>query len=168
MEFPPDWEVMAADDFTTARPRNAGLCSMELLAQVRPNGRILDHYRVSLGGSRILDVNCRLAELLLCPATAELWFKYSVWPRDVDIKRNMSTSAWSDVYNLLASKRASVVDGENQLIPSDRLLEDIKEAGNMAAMRFAVVAGEDAKMQLQLQCLPGSANTLMGKPLLRG
>ena len=43
MEFPPDWEVMAADDFTTARPRNAGLCSMELLAQVRPNGRILDH-----------------------------------------------------------------------------------------------------------------------------
>ena len=86
MEFPPDWEVMAADDFTTARPRNAGLCSMELLAQVRPNGRILDHYRVSLGGSRILDVNCRLAELLLCPATAELWFKYSVWPRDVDIK----------------------------------------------------------------------------------
>ena len=86
----------------------------------------------------------------------------------MDIKRNMSTSAWSDVYNLLASKRASVVDGENQLIPSDRLLEDIKEAGNMAAMRFAVVAGEDAKMQLQLQCLPGSANTLMGKPLLRG
>ena len=80
----------------------------------------------------------------------------------MDIKRNMSTSAWSDVYDLLASKRASVVDGENQLIPSDRLLEDIKEAGNMAAVRFAVVAGEDAKMQLQLQCLPGSANTLMG------
>ena len=141
---------------------------MELLAQVRPNGRILDHYRVSLGGSRILDVNCRLAELFLCLATAELRFKYSVWPRDVDIKRNMLTSAWSDVYDLLASKRASVVDGENQLIPSDRLLEDIKEAGNMAAVRFAVVAGEDAKMQLQLQCLPGSANTLMGKPLLRG
>ena len=114
------------------------------------------------------DVNCRLAELLLCPATAELRFKYSVWPRDVDIKRNMSTSAWSDVYDLLASKRASVVDGENQLIPSDRLLEDIKEAGNMAAVPFAVVAGEDAKMQLQLQCLPGSANTLIGKPLLRG
>ena len=168
MEFPPDWEVMAADDFTTARPRNAGLCGMELLAQVRPNGRILDHYRVSLGGSRILDVNCRLAELLLCPATAELQFKYSVWPRDVDIKRNMLTSAWSDVYDLLASKRASVVDGENQLIPSDRLLEDIKEAGNMAAVRVAVVAGEDATMQLQLQCLPGSANALMGKPLLRG
>ena len=86
----------------------------------------------------------------------------------MDIKRNMSTSAWSDVYDLLASKRASVVNGENQLILSDRLLEDIKEAGNMATVCFAVVAGEDAKMQLQLQCLPGSANTLIGKPLLRG
>ena len=168
MEFPPEWEVMAADDFTTARPRNAGFCGMELLAQVRPNGRILDHYRVSLGGSRILDVNCRLAELLLCPATAALRFKYSVWPRDVDIKRNMSSTAWSDVYDLLASKRASVTDEENQQIPSDRLLQDLKDANNTASVRFAVVAGEDARMQLQLQCLPGSANSLMGKPLLRG
>ena len=121
--------------FTTARPHNARLCGMELLAQVRPNGRILDHYRVSLCKRQPypIDVNCRLAELLLCPTTAELRFKYSVWPRDVDIKKNMSTSAWSDVYDLLASKRASVTDEENQLIPSDRLLQEIKEAGNMAA-----------------------------------
>ena len=55
MEFPPDWEGMAADDFTTARPCNTGLCGMELLAQVRPNGRILGHYRVSLGGRRQLQ-----------------------------------------------------------------------------------------------------------------
>ena len=64
MDFPPDWEAMGAEDFTTAGPRNAGPCGMELLAQVRPNGRILDHYRVTLGGSRILDINCKLSELL--------------------------------------------------------------------------------------------------------
>ena len=168
MDFPPDWEVMGAEDFTTAGPRNAGPCGMELLAQVRPNGRILDHYRVTLGGSRILDINCKLSELLLCPATATLRFKYSTWPKDIDIKRNMSSSAWFDTYDLLASKRAAVIMEDNQLVPVDKLLEELKAAGNSASIRFAVVAGEDARMQLQLQCLPGSANTLMGKPLLRG
>ena len=57
---------------------------------------------------------------------------------------------------------------DDQQVPVDKLLEELKAVGNTASIRFAVVAGEDARMQLQLQCLPGSANTLMGKPLLRG
>ena len=140
-------------DFTTASPRNAGDCGMELLAQVRPNGRILDHYRITLGGSKILDVNCQLSALLLAPATSRISFKYSVWPRDVEIRRNMTTAKLGE-------------DGST--IPHEALLEDLVSAGRSAAVRFAVVVGEDSRMQLQLQALPGSANLLSGKPVLRG
>ena len=94
-------------DFTTASPRNAGDYGMELLAQVRPNGRILDHYRITLGGSKILDVNCQLSALLLAPATSRISLKYSVWPRDVEIRRNMTTAKWADIYELLATRAAS-------------------------------------------------------------
>ena len=65
MDFPPDWEVLPAEDFTTAVPRNAGSCGMELLAQIRPNSRILDHFRITLGGSKILDISVPLPSLLL-------------------------------------------------------------------------------------------------------
>ena len=168
MEFPPDWEVLPMADFTTASPRNAGDYGMELLAQVRPNGRILDHYRITLGGSKILDVNCQLSALLLAPATSRISFKYSVWPRDVEIRRNMTTAKWADIYELLATRAASVLAEDGSTIPHEALLEDLVSAGRSAAVRFAVVVGEDSRMQLQLQALPGSANLLSGKPVLRG
>ena len=167
MEFPPDWEVLPMADFTTASPRNAGDYGMELLAQVRPNGRILDHYRITLGGSKILDVNCQLSALLLAPATSRISFKYSVWPRDVEIRRNMTTAKWADIYELLATRAASVLAEDGSTIPHEALLEDLVSAGRSAAVRFAVVVGEDSRMQLQLQALPGSANLLSGKPVLR-
>ena len=70
MDFPPEWVVLPAEDFTTAAPHNSGICGMELLAQIRPNGRILDHFRVSLDGSKILEVNTPLSSLM--PSTLEL------------------------------------------------------------------------------------------------
>jgi hypothetical protein len=57
MNFPPEEEVFGAEQFETAAPREAGELGLELMAQVRPNGRILDHFRVTLGGSKIIDVS---------------------------------------------------------------------------------------------------------------
>ena len=168
MEFPPDWDILPATDFTTASPRNAGECGMELLAQVRPNGRILDHYRITLGGSRILDVSCQLSAMLMAPASSGIKFKYSIWPRDILIRRNMTSSAWSDVYELLAARGGTAEMPEGTPIPQDALLEDLRESGRSASVRFATVVGEDSRMQLQLQCLPASATALSGKPVLRG
>jgi hypothetical protein len=55
MEFPPSWEVLRAElmDSSTA-PDNADV-TVQLNAQLRNTGRILDGFQLVLGGTRILD-----------------------------------------------------------------------------------------------------------------
>ena len=168
MYFPPEWVVLPAEDFTTAAPRNAGICGMELLAQISPNWRILDHFRVSLDGSKILKISTPLSSLM--PATPDSGhiFKYAVWPRDIEMKRKMTTSQWMDITELLASKKAAVHDPEGSMLAHPAFMADLASLGTSSSLRFATVVGEDHLMQLHLQCLPASAKYLMGKPALRG
>jgi hypothetical protein len=42
MEFPPDWNMSEATEFDTAFPSSPGAVSVELLAQLRNTGHILD------------------------------------------------------------------------------------------------------------------------------
>ena len=69
MDFSPEWVVLPAEDFTTAAPHNAGICEMELLAQIRPNGQILYYFHVSLDSSKILEISTSLSSLM--PATPD-------------------------------------------------------------------------------------------------
>jgi hypothetical protein len=46
MEFPPDWSVAEAVDFDVALPSGQGEITLELLAQLRNTGRILDGFRL--------------------------------------------------------------------------------------------------------------------------
>ena len=168
MDFPPDWEVFPAEEFPSAVPRITGELSMELLAQVRPNGRVLDHFRVSFGRSKILDISVPLSKLLVSSVQNSLKLKFQYWPRDILIKRNMTTSTWTDVYDLLESRNANVVSEDGAAVPHEAILRDLKDSDKSASIRFAVVIGEDMRMALMLQCLPASATHLMGKPALRG
>jgi hypothetical protein len=48
MEFPPEtYDVFKADQFETA----AGDIVMEVMLQMQPNGRCLNHYRMALDGT---------------------------------------------------------------------------------------------------------------------
>jgi hypothetical protein len=53
MEFPSDWAVTQTDEFDAAAARSHGKAVM--MIQARPNGRLLDHFRVATGGSEILE-----------------------------------------------------------------------------------------------------------------
>jgi hypothetical protein len=54
----------------TASPRaNSEFCA-EVMVQVRPNGRIMDHWRIALGGSAILETSVRVDRLI--PAAVNL------------------------------------------------------------------------------------------------
>ena len=155
--------------FTTARPHNAGLCGMELLAQVRPNGRILDHYRVSL---------CRRQPYPRCQLQAGWAAPLPHYGRaSLQIQCVAQSRGHQEEhvdFRLVRCLRShglqeSLRDWRGE--PAHPIWQD--SAGDQGGrqhgrLRFAVVAGEDAKMQLLLQCLPGSANSLMGRPLLRG
>jgi hypothetical protein len=168
MEYPPEWEAFDMEEFSTACPRVSGNLGMELLMQARPNGRMLDHYRVTLGGAKILDVNFAMATVMALPAANAWRLRHQVWPKDVMLRRNMTTSAWVDISDLVASNDALVMDGTNEPVPSDQVMAAMKTAGAAASIRFAVVVGEDHHMRLQLQGLPATSTTLQAKPALRG
>ena len=52
MEFPLEtYDVFEADQFESARARLAGEAVMEVMLQMRPNGRCLDRYRIALDGT---------------------------------------------------------------------------------------------------------------------
>ena len=155
-------------DFTSANPHNVGELGVELLAQARPNGQVLDHFRVTVGGSRIIEAKFHLAKLHLTPVTSPWRMRFQRWPRDLEIRRNMTTTTWESVATLLASREAAIIDEEDQIVATETALEYLEKEGKMASIRFAVVIGEDTKMQLLLQGLPASAEALMGKPALRG
>jgi hypothetical protein len=168
MEFPPSWEVFEMEEFSTAGPRVCSDLGMELLMQARPNGRMLDHYRITLGGSRILDINFQMAAVMSLPAAAKWSLRHQVWPKDIEIRRNMTTSCWVDIDSLLASNDALVMDDSHEPVETKLVLEAMKAAGVAASIRFAVVVGEDLSMRLQLQGLPATSTSLQAKPALRG
>jgi hypothetical protein len=142
------------------------------MVQVRPNGRFLDNFRVAVGGAQFLQAEFTTASVFsnnLLPATALVLHKR---PIDIVIRRNLTTSDWLDVIGLLRSRdliagapEADEDDNEDLLT----LIAALEDPGTaQASIRWAVVAGQDHKMHLQLQALPASATNLNSKPIFKG
>jgi hypothetical protein len=170
MEFDPAaWDCFPAEEFNSAAPRAASALHMELLIQVRPNGRMLDHFRIGLGGTSIINASFPLASVFSFPAAKDWTAKYQIWPRDIDLRRNMATTGWKDLPTLVASRDILIISSETEeLVTADVVTEAIQSSKAGAAVRFAVIVGEDSTVSLQLQGLPASASILMGKPAFRG
>ena len=171
MEFPPTWEVFPSEDFETAAPRSAGDPAMELKAQVRPNGRIMDHFAITMSGPTILECHLPMNHIIPRPGLVRWTLRYQQWARDIEIRRNMTSSKWMDVRETIAAKEATVLE-DGVEVPYEEVLAELDAppplAARSASIRWAVVVNEDHKMRLDLQSLPGTAETLSSKPLLRG
>jgi len=172
MEFPPDsFEVFPAEDFETASARGGGKAAVDLFLQARANGRCIDHFRLVLGGSSILEANVPLTRVFNAPSLSDYKLQFQFWARDVKIRRNMTTSVWSDAYATLASRNITAWKGEEE-IDNGQILEELKRledpASRVGAFRHAVVAGPDQKLYLELVSMPGTAATLASKPAYVG
>ena len=180
MEFPPQWVIVEAEDFNLPAPRDPGDLGMELLAQVRTNGRVMDHFRVALGGNTIIKVNFPAKDIYPNQAVPNLQIKWDIWGRDIIIRRNMVTSEWEDLTGRVAATEAfahnifhNAIPGEDEPVDQNADLLDfllnLPERGKCgAAVRWAVGIGPDGNMELILQGLPASAATLLRKPTFRG
>jgi hypothetical protein len=81
----------------------------------------------------------------------------------------MATTGWKDLPTLVASRDILILKtGTEEVVAADLVYEAIQANKVGAAIRFAVIAGEDLTVSLQLQGLPAAANSLKGKPALRG
>ena len=169
MEFPTQELLFGSlDEFDNAAPQDPGEFGMELMAQIRNNGRILDHHRIVLGGDKMQTLLVPMRKMYPLPALHNYKYKFQFWPRDAAIRRNMCTSIWVDAANIIATKEAVVVDEASNAVAQETVLGQLAEAEVAASVRWAVVIGEDQRMRLHLQSLPASAVNLSGKPAFRG
>ena len=173
MEFPPsNWYIFEAGEFDTARPRAASDVCAEVMAQVRPNGRVMDHWRIATGGTAMLKASVDMATII--PAVGELpkcSIIYEMWPADIGIRRNMTTSPWVDIMALLAANEITAKDETGLPVLCETILENLRalpaRAVNTASLRWAVCISEEGRLEIQLQCLPASAATLSSKPIFK-
>jgi hypothetical protein len=175
MEFPPDWDVSPMEDFETHLPciqSSSTDFAMELLAQLRPSGRILDHFQVALDGTTAISQELDLGQLIPSSTFKGYKLAFQYWPRDIRIRRNMLTSAWMDIPALVCANEAQVLDSLGAGVSAGsfmRMLDDLPEDGpESGSLRWAVIVGEDGGMRLQLQSLPCDAVSLSGKPATKG
>ncbi len=172
MEFPPVWTILPAEQFETAAAPDTAAHTMQLLAQLRPSGRILDGFQVKLGGTRILDAEVDMAALIPA-ATFKSWkLNFQFWPHDVAIRRNMVSLAWVDVTTMVSANDATVVDNQGQGVSNRLFLSRLADAADhepeAASLRWAVTIGGDLMPKLQLQGLPAAAALLSGKHQFKG
>jgi hypothetical protein len=174
MEFPPTgWEIMEAREFETAQPRIDGEAVMEMMAQIRPTGRVADHWRIALGGSKILEADIGLANICRSPLMTPYKLKFQAWPKDVKIRRNMTSSAWYDGQALIARREFQCFKfGSTEPCPEEEILQEQAKEEDVSkkafCFRFAVVTGYDDQMRIELQGLPGNEATLLAKPAFLG
>jgi len=175
MEFPTlDWDIFDAAEFNMAAPRGTGDAVLELMVQLRPNGRIQDHFRVALAGNKLLRATVGFGSILPIKDLFKLQLTYDFWAKDVTIRRNMSTSEWTDVYEGIGQNNFRIEDRlGNPLSEDDRaavldILEKSDPNVKSASFRYAVVVGPDSRMWLELQGMPGPAKLLNSKPAFTG
>ncbi len=175
MDFPPDWDIEHSEEFDLACAAMAAsgepLC-VQLLAQLRPTGRILDSFRFVIGGAQIIEAELVLGKMLPADNLRGYKLAFQYCPRDIAIRRNMLSSVWQDVPNLVAANNATVLDPTGSGVPSSefhQILEELPDEGpESCAIRWAIVVGEDGLLKLQLQALPSDAPSLNGQPITKG
>jgi hypothetical protein len=172
MEFPPAWIILPAEQFETAAAPDMAAYTMQLMAQLRSTGRILDGFQVRLGGTRILNAEVDMAALIPA-ATFKSWkLNFQFWPHDVAIRRNMVSSAWVDVASMVSANDAEVLDDQGQGVSNRSFLSRLADAADhepdAASLCWAVTIGGDLMPKLQLQGLPAAAALLSGKHQFKG
>lgn len=175
MEFPPEnWEIFLMEDFDLAVPRDPGELGVELMAQARPNGRIQDHFRLAVGGTKLVELKLPVSNIINKQLPANWRLNFGVWPRDLTFRQNMVTTAWADIRDLVAAGEIGVETESSELVENEEFLSKL-DAGTSkakdktsASVRWAIGIGDDLRAQLILQGLPGAASTVNGKPGLRG
>ena len=173
MEFPPDnYFIFPAEHFENAVPRINGDYTVEILAQVLPNGRVMDHWQAVLGGSKALEAEVNLLDVVPAAAGLPKWrLTYQQWPRDVIIRRNMTTSGWLDLLTLLTANEVGIMSETGENVVNATVVEALSnlpgKATISASCRWAICVGEASKLKLELQCIPCPANLLAGKPIFK-
>ncbi len=172
MEFPTNWVVFNLPDYDTEVPAISGEFTVELFAQLRNTGRILDSFRFALDGTKALEAYVDLDKVIPVPELKGLQAYIQCWPRDIRIRRNMLTSSWVSITDGITGNDMDVLDENGAGVAAGtvlRILERLPGTGpTNASTRWAVTVGADNFLKLQLQGLPLVASTLNNRSTFKG
>ena len=161
--------IQPANQFLHAPTTIVGSLNVDLKAQLRSSGRIIDASRVVLGGAEIIQVDFHLYSVIPNAIFAGWRIRYQLWPRDILIRRNMASSEWADIEAMAAGRDVEILDRDGAFVPQGEFLATLAriDPPNAGSTRWAVTTSDASTIQLQLQGLPASAPTLLSKPMLR-
>jgi hypothetical protein len=172
MEFPTNWVVFSLPDYDTEVPAVTGEFTVELFAQLRNTGRILDGFRFALDGTRALEAYVDLDKVIPVPELKGLQAFFQCWPRDIRIRRNMLTTSWVSITDGITGNDVDVLDENGAGVAAGtvlRILERLPGTGpTNASTRWAVTVGADNFLKLQLQGLPLVASNLNNRSTFKG
>ena len=171
MEFPPSWTVQDADSYLSAVPTGSGDYYVEVFAQLRSTGRILDGFRLAVDGSKPLEICIDLQKVIPGNFYSGWQYTQQLWPRDIVFRQNMMTSTWSSITDTISSNDGEVLDGTGAGVSSSgfmRSLQQLPDDGpTNASTRWAVVIGSDGYLKLQWQGLPLVASVLNSRSVFK-
>jgi hypothetical protein len=96
--------LRAAPGFHVDQPPNDAAYTAELFTQVSDNGRILNDFKMVLGGTECLEAELSLGKIVSAPGLASHTIHIQRCPRDLDLRNGL----WKDI----ATRDASV-DGQS-------------------------------------------------------
>jgi hypothetical protein len=93
---------------------------MEVMAKARANGRLVDHFKVTVNGCEVLHVDFPISALFTVADLHNWRVQWDTWPRDIPIRRNMSSTGWLDIYTGVLSNEIFIFD-EKSPVPKDKI-----------------------------------------------
>ncbi len=137
MDFPSENQVYNDwDDFDTASANMVGDYTLEIFAQLRNTGRILDHFRCVLGGSKHLKINASLTDMFPNECFRGWRYRTQKSPSEVVIRKNMFSSAWVETPTTLLFNEASVYNAVAQGVSNEVFMGmGTRDSGHMVMRR---------------------------------
>jgi hypothetical protein len=162
--------IRPASGFYVDEAPNTSPLTVELFAQVRSNGRILDNIRHVLGGSIMLEGGFPINRICRREDMAGWTANFTMRPKNITLRKGMLSSLWIDFSEMVAARNMDVMDKNGASISSADFLKcygDPEKGSTTAAFRWALMLTEYGQLALQLQGLPGAAATLNSKPAFK-
>ena len=117
-----------APGFLVDEPPTTHSYTAELFASVRDDGRIVDVSRMVVGGNAILEASFKLGVIYDDPIMADWSIVLQCWPRDLQIRRGMLSSLWTNIYDWVASRDAQVLDEDGAEVSAASFLKRARDA----------------------------------------
>jgi hypothetical protein len=97
--YPPEeWTILPKERFKPFRISNvADQLEGVLQLYADRDGFICGQSRFVLDGRAVVDVDLPASELAICGGASGYRLAWQIWPRDIKIRSNTTTSAWMDL-----------------------------------------------------------------------